>query len=88
MKHEELQIKDQQCLGVRDSPCKRRCTEHDIMFTFNKDNMECQEIKGFCCVGNNLFGTLNHCRKSCHFSDEEEESKEEIDPKWKKNKKG
>ena len=88
MKHKELQVKDQQCLGIPITPCKRRCTDDDIMFTFNKDNMERQEIKGFCCVGNNLFGTLNHCRKSCHFSDEEEESKEEIDPKWKKNKKG
>ena len=74
MKLDELQVKNPVCLGQM-SICKKACPEHLAPTYFTFENMECTAVK-VCCPGGNAFSTMNECRKSCHYADENENGKE------------
>ena len=71
MKLGELQVKNPKKCFEPYMECRRMCPDEHARtyFTFNKDDLECVEIKS-CCPSGNVYRTLNDCRKNCHFTSE------------------
>ena len=71
MKLGDLQVKNPKKCFEPYMECRRMCHDEHARtyFTFNKDDLECVEIKS-CCPSGNVYRTLNDCRKNCHFTSE------------------